>query len=131
MRTLPAERQVYEVLKEHVVEPGRYTVNPELTPERGFPEAEPVFSVTYSGMGHEGAGGLMLVGLFVFLFAPMIGAWMLSQSSRRVPSSYFRKVLFFVAIGLLFALFGALMSFGIGGYPVRDAIVLAANNLVV
>jgi len=73
----------------------------------------------------------MRVGLVMFFIAPIIGAWMLSQTSTRVMSSYPRKVLFFVAIGLLFAIFTDLTNFGIGGYPVKDAIVLAINHIIV
>lgn len=131
MKRIPAERQVYELLEEHIADPGRYIFNPEVTPEERFPDGQPVFSVLYSGMGHESAGGLMWVGLMVFLLAPMIGAWMLTQTSERVKSSYGRKVLFFVAIGLLLALFGDLPRFGIGGYPAKDAIAFAMNHIVV
>jgi hypothetical protein len=130
MKQLAAESEVYEVLKANVTEPGRYAVNPELTSERRFPEGEPVFSVLYGGVGHEAAGGLMVLGLVVFFLAPLVGAWMLSQASSRVLASYPRKVLFFVAIGALFALFTDLMSSGIGGYPTKDAILLALNHVL-
>ncbi len=46
-------------------------------------------------------------------------------------SSYSRKVLFFVAIGLLFAIFTDLTNYGIGRYPVEDAILLAINHIIV
>ncbi len=130
MKRIEAERQVYEVLKEHIVDPGRYIINPELTSEMRFPDGEPAFSVLYGGVGHESAGSFMLVGLVIFFLAPMIGAWMLSQTSERVMSSYPRKVLFFVAIGLLFALFTDLTDFGIGSYPLRDALLFAINHIV-
>lgn len=87
MRQLPAEPQVYETLKEHVRTPGRYTVNPQLTAEGRFPDDQPVFSVLYGGVGHEAAGSLMLLGLVLFLLTPMIGAWMLTQTSTRAKSS--------------------------------------------
>ncbi|MBN1163721.1 MAG: hypothetical protein JXB45_04030 [Candidatus Krumholzibacteriota bacterium] len=131
MKQISAERQVYEVLKEHITDPGRYVCNPELTSDGRFPNEEPVFSVLYSGRGHESAGGLMFVGLAVFILAPMISAWMLSQMSERIKSSYARKLLFFVAIGLLFALFGDLMRFGIGSYPLKDVTAFAINHIVV
>jgi hypothetical protein len=131
MKQIEAERQVYETLKQHVVDPGRYVCNPELTPEGRFPDGEPVYSILYGGVGHESAGAFMLVGLVVFFLAPLIGAWMLSQASIPTLSSYSRKVLFFAAIGLLFALFSDLMDFGIGSYPVRDAILLGLNHVVV
>jgi hypothetical protein len=131
MKRIAAERQVYETLKEHIIDPGRYICNPELTSEGRFPEGEPVFSILYGGVGHESAGGLMLVGFVAFLFAPIIGSWLLSQTSERVLSSYPRKVLFFFAIGLLFAIFGDLRNFGIGGYPATDAMILAIYHIIV
>ena len=51
MKSIPNEREVYEVLKENVIEPGRYACNPQLTPYKRFPEEEPVFSVLYGGVG--------------------------------------------------------------------------------
>jgi len=131
MKQIAAERVVYETLKEHIVDPGRYICNPELTAEGRFPEGEPVFSVLYGGVGHEAAGRFMIIGLVLFFLAPLVGAWMLSQASARVMSSYPRKVLFFVAIGLLFAIFTDLTNFGIGTYPIKDAVVLAVNHFIV
>ena len=131
LNQIPDERQVYEILKESIVEPGRYICNPELTLSGSFPGEEPVFSIHYSGMGHESAGGQVLVQLVVLFLAPMIGAWMLSATSRRTISSYPRKVLFFVAIGLLFAAFSDLMNFGIDGYSLNDALILAAHDIIV
>ena len=123
MRQLPAEPQVYETLKENVRTPGRYAVNPQLTAEGRFPEDQPVFSVLYGGMGHEAAGSLMLLGLVLFLLTPMIGAWMLTQTSTRVKSSFGRKVLFFT-------IYGDLTSYGIGGYALNGALAFAAYHIV-
>jgi hypothetical protein len=131
MKQMRAERQVYETLREYIVEPGRYICNPALTSEGRFPPGEPVFGVVYGGVGHEAAGRQMLAGTVLFFLAPIVGAWMLSQTSARVVSSYPRKVLFFVAIGLLFALFADLRNFGIGSYPAKDAILLAINHVIV
>lgn len=131
MKQIPNERVVYEILKENIIEPGRYVCNPELTPEQRFPEGEPVFSVLYGGVGHEAAGGMMLTGLIIFLLAPVIAAWLLSQTSTRILTSYPKKVLFFTGIGLLFAIYGNLTRFGIGDYPFRDAFILAIYNLIV
>ncbi|UCF40499.1 MAG: hypothetical protein JSW43_12335 [Gemmatimonadota bacterium] len=130
MNRVAEERLVYETLAQHVVEPGRYVVNPQLTPEGRFPAGEPVFSVMFGGMGHEAAGGLALFGLMLFLLAPVIAAWMLSQTSDRVMSSYSRKALFFLAIGVLFAIVADLGDLGIGGYPARDAALLAASRII-
>ena len=89
-----------------------------------------MFSILYGGMGHEAAGGHMLIGLVVFLLAPMVAAWMLSQTSERVMRSYTRKVLFFAGIGLLLATIGDLTKYGIGGYPARDVALMAAHEIV-
>ena len=131
MKRIPGEREVYEMLKAHIVDPGRYSINPGLTSDGRFPGGEPVFSVLYGGVGHEAAGRLMLLGLVVAFIASILGAWMLSQMSARILSSYPRKVLFFVGLGLLFAVFIDLTNFGIGSYPAKDALLLALNHIIV
>ena len=90
-----------------------------------------VWGFVVNGMGHESAGGQALVQLVALLLAPMIGAWMLSATSRRTISSYPRKVLFFAAIGLLFAAFSDLMNSGIDGYSLNDALILAVHDIIV
>ena len=130
MKRIPDERIVYEVLKEQVTEPGRYVCNPEVIPERGFPENEPVFSVLYGGVGHEAAGRFMLLSLPIFFIAPIIVAWMLSVTSVRILSRYINKVLFIAAVGLFLALYVRLSDYGIGGYPAGDALLLALHDLV-
>lgn len=128
MNRIDNERLVYEVLRYNIAEPGRYIFDPEPT-EPGLPPDGPVFSVLYGGVGHEAAGMLALVQLPIAFIAPMIAAWMLSLTSRRVLSSYPRKVLFFAAIGLLIGLFAHLMNFGIGGYPVSSALILFVHEI--
>ena len=130
MRQVSDERTVYETLEESIVEPGRYILNPELTSSGVFPDGEPVFSVNYSGIGHESAGKVMLFQLAVYLLAPMIAAWMLSLTRTQILSSYPRRVLFFVATGLLIALFGDLLNFGIDRYSLGDALLVGASNLL-
>lgn len=130
MNRIPEERQVYELLKEKIVEPGRYIFNPEVSPERGFPGEEPVYSIQYSGMGHGTAGMLLVIDLLKGIVAVMLAAWMLSVTSSRILSSYPRKVLFFIAIGLLFAVYGDLMQWGIGGYSLKATLLLALNSIV-
>lgn len=130
MKPIPDERQVYQVLRASIVAPGRYIANPQPSASGTFPDEEPVFGIHYSGLGHGSAGEVMLSQLPVFFLAPVIGAWMLSLASRRVLASYPRKVLFFAAIGLLQAIYGELMSFGIDGYPLLDALVLAAYGII-
>ena len=131
MKQVQNERPVYEMLKENVTQPGRYVVKPEATTEGRFPDEDPVYSVLYSGMGHGTAGGHMFAGLAVFFLVPMIGAWLLTQASNRVLSNYLKKVFFFFVIGLLFALFCGFGKFGIGGYPLKDALMLGLHDIVV
>lgn len=130
MKQVADERRVYGVLRDSIVEPGRYIVNPELTASETFPGGEPVFSILYSGMGHESAGMLALLQLALFFLASIFAAWMLSVSSARVLNSYARKVLFFVAIGLLFGLYGDLMLLNIDGYPNKEALLIALNDVI-
>ncbi len=129
MKEITAESEVYNTLKTHITEPGRYSCNPELTEDQRFPDGEPVFSVLYSGMSHDQAGKETLVGLIVFLLTPLLGAWLLGQTSDRVLSSYPRKVLFFAGIGLLFALYADLTRFGVGGYPARDTLMFGIYHV--
>ena len=130
MKQIQEEQLVYETLKETILEPGRYVCNPQLTAEGIYPEEEPVFSILYGGVGHEAAGSLMLIGLVVYIFTPIIGAWLLSQTSNEVLNSYGKKVLFFVAIGLIIALFTDLTRYGIGDYPVGDVLLLGLNHII-
>lgn len=130
MNRLPEERRVYELLKETVKEPGRYTVNPEPVPAQGYPVGEPVFSIDYAGFGHEAAGRLALLHLAVAFLTTILAATLLSTASKRVLTSYPRKVLFFGCIGLLLAVFADLHAYDIGGHPLGDALLLAANRIL-
>jgi len=129
MKEIPDERAVYEVLKKNVVAPGRYVCNPAVVPSGMFPMNEPVFGITYSGTGHETAGREENTHFAIAFLATMIAAWMLSVTSERILCSYFRRVLFFVVIGLLFAVFSDLPKSGIGAYPMHDALLWAAYDV--
>ena len=128
MNRIDNERLVYEVLKHNITEPGRYVFNPEVT-DAGFPLGEPVFSVLYGGVGHEAAGRMTLLHLAIAFIVPTIAAWMLSLASRRVLSSYRRRVLFIAAIGLLIGLSAHLANFGIGSYPASSAAILFVHEI--
>jgi hypothetical protein len=130
MKRIPAERQVYEVLKGSITDPGRYVCNPQITSSEVFPGGEPVFSIQYSGFGHEAAGRVFVVQLLIAVVAPMIAAGMLSVASARILSRYSWKVLFFATLGLLIAVFSDLMKFDIGAYPLNHALLLAANDII-
>ena len=128
MNKVENERGLYDVLKTHVVEPGRYVVNPEVDPEVGFALNEPVFSVSYSGMGHEAAGWLMIVSLITVFVSTILAAWLLSVASRAFKSGYLRRVLYFAGIGILFAVSVDLEGYNIGGYPLDDTLLLMLNR---
>ena len=130
MNQVPNERAVYSVLKENVVAPGAYVVNPEPVPGKGYPSGEPVFGLHYSGFGHEAAGRMVLFHPMILLVSSIVVAWLLSMTSRRVLSRYSLKVLFVVVIGGLFAIFGDLTKFEIGGYPAKSTLLLAAYDVV-
>jgi hypothetical protein len=129
MKRIPDERLVYEVLRARIPAPGGYVCNPALTGTGRFPDREPVYSVRYSGLGHGAAGREAFVGLLVFLAAPVSGAWLLSAATERVLSSYRRKALFFVGIGVLVALVADVARFGIGGFAMGDALRAAASDI--
>lgn len=130
MKHVPDEETVYQVLKQHIAEPGRYLCNPPLTATGAFPENEPVFSILYSGMGHEAAGIFSVVLDVLFaLFTATLCAWLLSLASEKNLARYPRKVLFVILIGLTITVFSDSDNCGIGNYPLWDTLILAAYHL--
>ena len=130
MRTVANEPELYKLLSENAAVPGGYIVNPPAG-ETGEPEpGRPVFSVRHSGVGHDDAGQLMIMELVIGIVAAMIATYLLTFASDRIAASYLKRVLFFSAIGLLLAVFSDLTQFGIGGYPLQSAVLLAVNSVV-
>jgi hypothetical protein len=129
LNPVPNEDLVYEVLKENVTEPGRYVANPPLTEERTFPDGEPVFSILYGGVGHETAGREALLKLPLFFVLPVLAAGMLSLAGGMGRSSYWRRVLFFVGVGVLVGATSHLTRFGIGSDPLGKAVALALHDV--
>lgn len=129
MKQIVNERQVYDVLKDNVVEPGRYMCNPEMT-QTGFPDNQPAFSIQYAGFGHESAAQESVIHLVLALLASMTATWMLSMTSEGVLRSYAKRVLFFAAIGLFLAASSEMPKFGIGGYPLNNAFILAIHAII-
>ena len=117
---LDNETLVYETLKQNISVPGRYICNPPLTTSGVFPGGEPVYSIFYSGIGHEAASREQRMHYLSSLLLTMIVAALLSMTSVRVLSSYGLKLLFVALVGLLLAISGNLAQFGIGGYPFDD-----------
>jgi hypothetical protein len=130
MKQVPNEREVYNLLKTTITEPGRYLCNPALTPEGRFPENQPVFGVQYSGSGHEAAGLGAILGLIQFLILPWIGAWMLSKTSELFRSRFINRLGFLVTIGFLVAITGDFNTYGIGGSPLNVALIFAVRTIV-
>jgi hypothetical protein len=130
MNRVPDESSVHAMLKETVVEPGAYVVNPQPVEGVGFPAGEPAFGVLYAGFGHEAAGRMVFKDLGVGLVGTMLAAVLLSMASTGVLSRYWRRALFVALIGTLLAVFGDVAQFGIGGYPARSALLLAGNTIV-
>jgi len=129
MNQIANERLVYQTLRDNIIEPGKYACNPELTESR-FPENEPVYSIMYSGLGHEAAGRESLVQMVNGLVMVMIATWMLATAGEPSRRSYARRVLFFTVIGLFVAASSHITEYGIGGYPLGDSVALAANEIV-
>jgi len=131
MKKVPNEAVVYQVLKQHIAEPGKYLCNPGLTESGMFPLNEPVYGILYGGVGHEAAGPLSVVLDFLLaIITVTIAAFLLSLTSDKIISSYYRKVLFFILIGLIFAVSHDLRNYGIGNYPLHDALILALHNIL-
>ncbi len=126
MNRVSDEARVHQVLKENITKPGGYVVSAPVTAEGVFPAGEPVFAVRYSGLGHEDAGRTMLWEFALWTAACMIAAWLLSV---RGETGYQRRLLFCVAVGLLFAVFTELPKWSIGGYPFGSVLLLAGNTL--
>jgi len=129
LRSVPNEAAVFALLKETVVEPGGYMVNPPVVPGQGFPANEPVFSIHYAGFGHGAAGRLELLRLVTVLVATMLAAWIVSLASARVLASYWRRFGFFVLMGLWLVSFSGVPRYGIGQHPLRSAAALGAFDL--
>ena len=123
------EAKVHEFLKQSITTPGVYLVNPTVA-QGVFPAGEPVYGITYSGVGHEGAGAGELRGMALGLVSALLVAWLLSLASPRVLAHYGTRVLFVAGLGLFLALEGALRRHGIGGYPLTSALLVAGNTLV-
>lgn len=129
MKQVPNEREVHNILKTTITEPGRYLCNPALTPDGRFPDNEPVYGIRYSGVGHEAAGRGAILGLFQLPIVPSIGAWMLSPTSEQYRSRFVNRALFFLIIGLLSAIAGDLGGFGIGESSLALALLFAARTV--
>ncbi|MBL8140757.1 MAG: hypothetical protein JNM38_06595 [Acidobacteria bacterium] len=130
MHQVADEAAVHQVLAQHITAPGAYVVNPTLTGSHRFPDATPVFGVTYSGMGHDAAGRLMLVDLARELLVMLLAAGLVGAASSRVRARWTSRLAFVVAVGLVQVLASDLARIGIGGWPTATALAMAGFHLV-
>lgn len=128
MRRPANMEQVYQVLRANLATPGGYIVHSAANDLA--PTDDPVFGVRTSGVGHAWAGRGMILELLIGLASCALAATLLSMASERVRSSYRRRVLFVAIIGAAFAVQRDLPKFGIGGYPLESAVLLAASTSV-
>jgi len=129
MNRVANEHVVYEILRDNVVAPGAYVVNPAPTASGGFP-AGPVFAVTYGGVGHEAAGRMFIVETALALVTVLLVTGLLAASAPSVLARYLRRALFVTGIGVLLAVTGDLGRIGIAGLPIKAAVLLAANTVL-
>jgi uncharacterized membrane protein len=129
MNRVADEPVVHRVLKENITAPGVYLINPALTREWQYPAGEPVFGVTYSGMGHEAAGPMMPVEVGLAFVGALLVAGLLSAASASVLSTWVRRTGFVIAVGVLLAVTADLSRVGIGGYPMGVAAAKAAGRV--
>jgi hypothetical protein len=81
-------------------------------------------------VGHEAAGGNSIVQLILAFIISTTGAFLLTLTSQKIISSYIPRVLFFMVIGFLIAIFSDLNEYGIGSYPFGDALILAVHDII-
>lgn len=126
--------ELHEALKASITEPGTYTC-PYLSREDEHLledyRNQPVYSIIYSGYSHGAGLDAEFFLPFVVVFAvAFLAAWLLSLLSRRVLASYWRKVLFVAAIGLLVALSDDVVQMSFGPQPQDYLVFLAVNNVI-
>ena len=130
----PNQLELHEALTASITEPGTYTC-PYLSPQDQHLledyRNQPVYSITYSGYSHGAGLGAEFILPFVVVFAvAFLAAWLLSLLSRRVLASYWRKVVFVAAIGVLVALSDDVLQMSFGPQSQDYLVFLAVNNVI-
>ena len=133
-RVVPNQFAVHNALKQNITTPGTYTClyldREEEAANPGYRD-QPIYSITYEGTTHgtpASRADFMPIGL-VFA-ATTLASWMLSVTSRRVRSTYMRRTLFVVLVGLVVVLYDDLLQISFGPQPRDYLVFLAANNLI-
>ncbi|MBU0983865.1 MAG: hypothetical protein KKA42_08345 [candidate division Zixibacteria bacterium] len=134
IRTVDDQLELHAFLKARISEPGKYAV-PYLAPGQ---EAlvydsyrdEPLYEVTYQGYTHNTVPGFLTIGMFGFLFAPLLAAGLLAHAAPGVLQTYGRRVLYVVILGL-FLSFGSDWLRGLTGEHTTGMILRASVNQVI
>ncbi len=130
----PNQLAIHRVLKENIAEPGTYTC-PYLGPEEEslLPDYrnQPVYSIIYEGYRHSGAGAPPFLFPIVIPFVVALAAsWMLSMTSEKILSRYYRRFLFVALLGGIIALYDDILQISMGPQPDDYQIFLAVNNVI-
>ena len=131
----PNQFEVHSALKEHITEPGTYAV-PYLTLEqeasRDDYRGQPVYTVIYTGYTHgdPGSPANLLVPIAVMFLVAFLAAWMLSVTSQKILSGYFRRVMFVTLLGVVVSLHDDILQTFIGPLPTDYLVFLAVNNVL-
>ena len=131
-KPLSDQKEVQYALKERITEPGIYICPYRPPDDTLFPDYgnEPIFAIKYTGLTHNTARGIFTFSLLLVFIAPMIAAWMLSVTSEKILSKYYRRVLFVMVLGIFLAVFGDLMRSSTESELTEYLIFLAINSII-
>jgi hypothetical protein len=133
-RIAPNQLAIHRVLKENITKPGTYTC-PYLRPEEEslLPDYrnQPVYSIIYEGYRHSGEGApTVLFPIVIPFVAALTASWMLSMTSEKILSRYYRRFLFIALLGGIIALYDDILQISMGPQPDDYQIFLAVNNII-
>lgn len=111
MKTVPDQMEVHQMLKDRIAEEGYYVVpfmsNREQEAHPTYRQ-EPIFEIKYTGETHGTVRGFGNIWVITFLLAPLTVSWMLTHSSKRIQSGYWRRVMFITGFGIFAAFYSDL-----------------------
>jgi len=111
MKSFPEQKEIHALLKDKINETGIYNIpygREEIFSD--FPNYgdEPIFQIVYTGTTHNTAGSSLPIQVLLVFVVPLLAAWLLSESSDKILSSFMLRFLFVFVIGLLIAIFNYL-----------------------
>ena len=133
-QVVPNQFDVHQALKQNITRPGTYSclylTRDEESKMPNYRD-QPIYSITYEGSTHGDTGSKAEFLPLLWVFgATTVASWMLSLTSVRARSSYWRRVLFVALIGLLVALSDDLLQMSFGPQPKDYLTFLAVNHLI-